>query len=39
MPMYAAGQILLPKQATAVAGNNQETVLAGVAGAAAGQHR
>jgi len=27
MPMYAAGQILLPKQATAVAGNSQETVL------------
>jgi MFS family permease len=27
MPFYAAGQILLPKQATAIAGNHQETVL------------
>src|SRR6266568_2222007 len=27
MPLYAAGQILLPKQASAIAGNNQETVL------------
>src|SRR6266566_7568887 len=35
MPMYAAGQILLPKQATAVAGNNQETVLGVVTIAAA----
>jgi MFS family permease len=35
MPMYAAGQILLPKQATAVAGNSQETVLGVVTIAAA----
>ncbi|HEX4704092.1 MAG TPA: MFS transporter [Pseudonocardiaceae bacterium] len=28
MPFYAAGQILLPKQATAVGGDHQETVLA-----------
>ncbi|HEX4725601.1 MAG TPA: MFS transporter [Pseudonocardiaceae bacterium] len=27
MPMYAAGQILLPKQASDIAGNDQETLL------------
>jgi MFS family permease len=35
MPMYAAGQILLPKQASDIAGNNQETVLGTVTTVAA----